>query len=313
MRDEKMSEENCLFQADPLRLREMFRQNDKKRDTGLKEPADVECIRTIRYGSDPEFHIFDVYRRKGEKKLRPTIISIHGGGWVYGDTEAYRFYCMELARSEFVVVNFNYRLFPEFSYPAAIEDINELLTFLAAHAEDYGIDLSALFFVADSAGAQMASQYLTILTNESYRNLFAFSVPEIKIRAVALNCGIYDMKTVIEQKSDPSYLSVVKEFLEKEPELCLRQADVLSYMDERFPPCLIVTGNGDFLREQSILLQKHLTEKNIPNRFLDFEGKNGTPVGHVFHLDIRSAQAKECNAAELDFFRGNIEAEGNIG
>ena len=38
----------------------------------------------------------------------PVIVSFHGGGWVYGDKNVYQFYCMELAKRGFAVVNYSY-------------------------------------------------------------------------------------------------------------------------------------------------------------------------------------------------------------
>ena len=39
------------------------------------------------YGTESEWQKLDVYHpRKTEEKL-PVIVSVHGGGWVYGDKE----------------------------------------------------------------------------------------------------------------------------------------------------------------------------------------------------------------------------------
>ena len=58
----------------------------------------------------------DVYRQKDATGKLPVIVSVHGGGWVYGDKERYQFYCMDLAERGFAVVNFSYRLAPEYKF-----------------------------------------------------------------------------------------------------------------------------------------------------------------------------------------------------
>ena len=53
----------------------------------------------------------DVYRPKLNIKGKlPVIMSVHGGGWVYGDKDVYQWYCMNLAQRGFAVVNYSYRL-----------------------------------------------------------------------------------------------------------------------------------------------------------------------------------------------------------
>lgn len=81
----------------------------------------------------------DVYRpraREGEKL--PVIISVHGGGWVYGDKDGYQFYCMGLAERGFAVVNFSYRLAPEAKFPASLEDTNAVFRYYRSGEEKLG-------------------------------------------------------------------------------------------------------------------------------------------------------------------------------
>lgn len=76
---------------------------------------------------DPRWQILDLYRlknREGEKLPVIVIVSVHGGGWSYGDKERYQYYCTSLTQRGFAIVNFTYRLEPEFKYPASLEDTN---------------------------------------------------------------------------------------------------------------------------------------------------------------------------------------------
>ena len=54
--------------------------------------------------------------------------------------------------------------------------------------------------VGDSAGAHLLSVYACTLTNDSYHKYFNFSpAPEVKLRAIALNCGKYVMDEHFEE------------------------------------------------------------------------------------------------------------------
>lgn len=116
------------------RIRREFKAGDDIRDAGLTVPADVECFRDIVYGEDEKWQSLDVYRPKDRAgELLPVIVSVHGGGWVYGDKERYQYYCMSLAQRGFAVVNFTYRLAPENKYPASLEDTNLVFKWVLEH------------------------------------------------------------------------------------------------------------------------------------------------------------------------------------
>ena len=96
-------------------VRTEFKKGDDIRDAGLTTPEDIIRYDDIVYGEDPKWQSLDVYRPKSaEGKKLPVIVSVHGGGWVYGDKERYQFYCMNLAQRGFAVVNYTYRLAPEY-------------------------------------------------------------------------------------------------------------------------------------------------------------------------------------------------------
>ena len=82
-------------------LRRAFRRSDDKRDAGLTTPEDVARFDDIVYGPDHKWNVLDVYRPKGAEGALPVIVSVHGGGWVYGDKERYQYYGMSLAQQGF--------------------------------------------------------------------------------------------------------------------------------------------------------------------------------------------------------------------
>ena len=109
------------------KLKKEFFKNDEIRDKGLTTPEDVVRYDDIFYGENHKWQILDVYRPKDSEGILPVIVSVHGGGWVYGDKERYQWYCMDLARRGFAVVNFTYRLAPEYKFPSPIEDTNSVI------------------------------------------------------------------------------------------------------------------------------------------------------------------------------------------
>ncbi|MFN3669907.1 MAG: alpha/beta hydrolase [Brevundimonas sp.] len=90
---------------------------------------------------------------------RPGIVlNIHGGGWVLGGPESYericRAYC---AQGDVIVVDVDYRLAPEHRFPAAIEDCEAALAWVAENARTLGGDPERLAVTGDSAGGALAA------------------------------------------------------------------------------------------------------------------------------------------------------------
>lgn len=280
-------------------FRVMAARNDEKRDAAIPLPPGVQCFRDISYGKYGKESLLDVYCPEGTGSPLPTIVSLHGGGYVYGSKEIYRRYCMDLARRGFTVVNFNYRLAPRHRFPAPLEDTNTVMTWLCDNAKSYHMDPNRLFVVGDSAGAQLASQYAAIWQNPEYAALFDFRVPPITIRAVGLNCGVYDAANMCKFPRK----GLAKDYLGKiipaeDPRLA-----VLDAIDGRFPPAHITTACHDFLRENAQPMRDFLQSKGVPCELKCYGTEAQREIAHVFHVNIALPEATQCNDDQCGFFR----------
>ncbi len=287
-------------------VRKTFKEGDDVRDAGLTTPADIIRFDNIVYGASPKEQSLDVYRpRQAEGQTLPVIVSVHGGGWVYGDKERYQYYCMNLAQRGFAVVNFTYRLAPENQFPASLEDTNSVFTWVLANAEQYGFDREHIFAVGDSAGAHNLGLYSAVCTNPEYAANYDFQPPKGFVpTAIALNCGAY----VITLSPGPDGSDDLTQLLMKDllpgqgTDEELELISVVNHITPSYPPTLFMTCTGDFLKDQAPLLGAKLAEAEIPHMFR-FYGDKDHSLGHVFHLNIRSADAKLCNDEECAFFR----------
>ena len=287
---------NFMFQKmQPRLIRRAFGRSDDRRDAGLSVPEDIDCVYDLSYGTDSQQKL-DVYVPKGTEGVLPTIVSIHGGAYVYGDKERYSFYCMDLARRGFAVVNFSYRLAPETRYPGQLHDINMAVAYAVNHAAALHLDPSHMFFVGDSAGAQLLSQYAAAVTNPDYAVLLGLVIPKIRIPALALNCGMYEL-------NDRD--SILKSYLTKKVSEYGEELDVTGHITGAFPPSFVMSAWGDFLFEKAEPMSRLLSEKGVENE-LHLYGSTDNQPGHVFHLNIRKEEAVLCNDEECAFFRKHI-------
>ncbi len=88
----------------------------------------------------------------------PTLLYLHGGGFVVGGLETHDSLCRQLAlRSGGAVVALDYRLAPEHRFPAAQDDAWAALRWLAEHGPTLGLDPQRLAVGGDSAGGTLAA------------------------------------------------------------------------------------------------------------------------------------------------------------
>lgn len=276
--------------------------NDYKRDKAIPLPEGITCCRNIPYSTHGSANLLDVYYPDGTNCPLPTIVSIHGGGYVYGSKEIYRRYGMDMAQRGFAFVNFNYRLAPRWQFPAPLEDTNAVMEWICKNAARYHLDPHRIILLGDSAGAQLASQYAAIVTNQDYARLFSFLVPDITIRAVGLNCGMYDM---VKRAAAPRS-GILLDYLGKDTSANDPRFRVLESITEDFPPAYIVTACHDFLREEAKPMWEFLTAKGIDAQWKCYGSHERKEIGHVFHVNIALPEAKTCNDQSCDFFLRHV-------
>jgi len=272
-------------------LRENSRKKSEERNKGLVEPAQIEQINDIAYGPLTPWQTLDLYKPKQKTpKDLPVIISIHGGGWIGGSKEEYKFYCLSLAEQGFAIINCNYRLAPEYTYPSPLEDIERVIDWSFQHSKEYGLDTTNIFMIGDSAGAHLLGMYLS---------LYPF-----RPKAVAFNCGKFH---ITENDPHDRAIELMKDFLPGEVSLeALEKINVFHTIDQNYPPVYIVTSQEDFLQSQTIQMVAILQSNKVPFTFQFYASKTHT-LNHVFHIDLRIPEAKICNTNECNYFKTLID------
>jgi acetyl esterase len=97
----------------------------------------------------------------------PTVVFVHGGGFVIGDIETHDNQCRTVcAGADAVVVSIDYRLAPEAPWPAAVEDAHAALRWAAAHIDELGGDIHRLAVAGDSAGGNISAVVAQLCRDE---------------------------------------------------------------------------------------------------------------------------------------------------
>lgn len=272
--------------------------NDYKRDKAIALPEGITQCRNISYGSHGKWNLLDVYYPDGTTAPLPTIVSIHGGGYVYGSKEIYRRYGMDMARRGFAFVNFNYRLAPKWRFPTPLWDTNSVMEWICKNAARYHLDPKRIIIVGDSAGAQLASQYAAIATNPAYAAAFHMTVPEITVRALGLNCGMYNPAVFLKNGAT----GAARDYLGKNADLGDPRLQIMQAIGGNYPAAHITTAHHDFLRDHAKPMYDFLTERGIRCKLDIYGSEDDAAVGHVFHVTINTPEAIRCNDDAAAFF-----------
>lgn len=94
----------------------------------------------------------------GVGAIHELLIFFHGGGWVSGNIESYSKICLRMARlTRCLVASVDYRLAPEFRFPAAPEDCYAATKELFYRASLLGANPEKIILIGDSAGGNLAA------------------------------------------------------------------------------------------------------------------------------------------------------------
>src|SRR3989454_6473078 len=141
----------------PRDARQLFRET---RPASTPTPPEIGAVRNL-VADGPGGPIpLRVYRPAGVAAGTPLpgLVFFHGGGWVIGDLDTHDVQCRQLtAEAGITVVAVDYRLAPEYKFPAAVDDAWAATRWVAAHAPELGVDAGRLAVGGDSAGGNLGA------------------------------------------------------------------------------------------------------------------------------------------------------------
>lgn len=263
-------------------------------------PTDVSVRSAIRYDERDPDALLDIYSSKVLSPSAPVVVWIHGGGFVSGRREDLTNYLKILAGRGFTVVNVDYTIAPEATYPTPIKQVGKALAYLDQNAAKIGINGNAFVVAGDSAGSQIAAQVANIITSPDYAAKVGISSPIAadKLKGALLHCGVYDvgamktdsggvlgwfMRTVTWSYSGKRDWRDAKGF---------ETFSVSNYLTPQFPPTFISVGNADPLKPQTMLMDEKLRSKGVKVDSLFFPDDYKPPLSHEyqFNLDTEAGQ-----------------------
>ncbi|PKW13760.1 alpha/beta hydrolase [Saccharopolyspora spinosa] len=99
-----------------------------------------------------------LYRPRELTEAGPLLVFFHGGGWVIGNLDSHDDLCRFLAKHAGIrVLSVDYRLAPEFPFPAALDDCIDAYRYAVDNAAELGTSSELVAVGGDSAGGNLAT------------------------------------------------------------------------------------------------------------------------------------------------------------
>lgn len=217
----------------------------------------------------------DVYARQHTKVPVPTVVYIHGGGWVAGIKETDVLEALPYFEMGCSFVNVEYRLASVSLAPAAVEDCRLALRWVYQNAKKFNFDTSRIIITGGSAGGHLA--LMTGMLDESAGfdaakdwNPARLTLP---VAAIVNWFGITDVNDLLSGANRQGYAVSWLGSQSGREELA-RRVSPLTYVRKGLPPIFTVHGDADELVPYShaVRLHKALDDAGVPNRLLTIPG-----------------------------------------
>ena len=278
-------------------------------------PTGVSEQRNRQYGA-ARANALDVFypsEVNGTDRGLPTIVWIHGGGFVSGSKDHIANYLRILASKGYTTVGVDYTIAPEAKYPTPIREVNSALKYLEQNSAELHVDTTRMFLAGDSAGAQIAAQLAIIVTSPNYAQEMGIApaMEPAQLRGVVLYCGIYDGRRVDFEGPFRSFLrtTVWSYFGTKESmgDPQLDQFSVTRNITGAFPAMFLSAGNTDPLGPESQDLALVARAQGVQVDSLFFPQGYKPRLGHEYQFNLDTEAGETALARSLEFLKGRLE------
>jgi len=216
-----------------------------------------------------------IYRPKNGSGVLPAILAIHGGGMFMGSIAADDAHASTLCEdSGTVTIAIDYRLAPEFPYPAGLEDCYAALEWIVANAQDLAIDPKKIAVYGESAGGNLALA-LGLMARDRGGPEIAFLAPiypMVDDRSTTVSSfevvdvGVWDRHEQLEAWR--WYLGSTTEISDVPAYAAPARAVDFSNL----PPTFIDVGTVDLFRDEVIELVGRIASSGVPIEFHLYPG-----------------------------------------
>ena len=205
---------------------------------------DGQISKDVLYGQLPRQNL-DIYVPNIEQETFPVVVFFHGGRWIDGSKDQYKFVGTTLSSMGYVVVLPNTRLYPDVKFPTFAEDAAKSVAWVHKNIANYKGNQN-LFISGHSSGAHIGA---LIIADNAY--LATHKLKPNVVNAFAGLAGPYDF---VPKAAD------IKEIFG--PPDNFPNMVVTNFIDGDEPPMLLIyTGEDDTVYPRNLAALKAGIEK----------------------------------------------------
>ena len=241
--------------------------------TALDLGARYRVIPNQTYGTASNWEAkLDIYAPRDTSVRAPTLVYIHGGGWVGGAKEQNLMALMPYLMNGWTVVNVEYRLARVAQAPAAVEDCRCALRWILARADQYGIDRDRVVVTGHSAGGHL-SLTTGMLPASAGLDRACAGTGEVSVAAIVNWYGITDVVDLLDGPNTKSY-AVAWLGSRQDRNTIAEWLSPLSYVRQGLPPIITIHGDADGVVPYTHATRLHaaLDGAGVPNELVTIPG-----------------------------------------
>lgn len=289
-------------------------ENQEALEVSVEKRTDGTTVTSnVEYGLEYPNSYLDVYRTQDSDVSTPTLIYVHGGGYVFGDKlfgdptsgdkGGFYVYLQTYLDAGYNIVSIDYAHPPAYRYPTPVIQLSEAVRYLRAHANELGLNMSNVVFAAGNAGGNIAGQYVLTQVDADYASEMGIAreFEPGEIRAVAFNCAVFDNELMSDTDNA---------FMDYGADICARayfgvsdlsrdpgagQSNLVEHAVAAFPPCYVDDGTEYTFDVQAQCFADTMAELGVECELHIFEGQ-----AHSFDT-TDSAAARENLALQVAF------------
>ena len=252
-----------------------------------------------------------VFADRPASRARPMMLYLHGGGFTVGQSEDTAYIASRIAaESGMVVVGANYRLAPEWPFPAGLDDCLAVLAWMRERGSEIAGDMSWIAVAGDSSGGNFAAA-LPLKAREA-----GIKLPDAVIPLCPITDFHFEEYESFERLGplgivyDTAFIGFIRGAYAvyqknwSHPHVSPLRGDLSGY-----PPTLIISGSADPLIDDNRAFARKLRENG--NRRVEHLVGEGMPHGYYFFPGL-FREGDEAFAAIARFLRNSRASGGSL-
>jgi acetyl esterase/lipase len=232
-----------------------------------------------------------IVKPAGATGMLPTVLYIHGGGWILGNAGTHDRLVRELAAgAQAAVVFVEYDRSPEAQYPVAIEQAYATARWITEEGRGEGLDPTRLAVAGDSVGGDMTAA-VTLMAKQRGDVTFVHQSLYYPVTDGGQDTTSY------REFADGPYLTAraMAWFWDAYLPDADRRAEITASplqasLDDLtgLPPALVIVDENDVLRDEGEAYARRLTQAGVPTTSVRYNG-----IIHDFMMlnPVRKTQA----------------------